>query len=256
MRTTWLLAASLLIWTLAPVGAQTGGPAPIEIPLRVEQGRLMVNVDAGGRQHPFIVSFGTSKLSTTGASRIGAAKASLTLGGVPVNTESIATVPDAELTLGGSTPAGVVGAETLSRYDVLIDVPGKRLVLKPSGRTVRWDGVKLSSPVAVAVYHDVLMRADVEVNGELYGGLVDLGTPDIVINTGAQATSKVAGNTIASFRMGYASYPNIPVLVRDLPAFRGWDPENKGFVLIGAAVTLDCALAVSFAHQEIRTCER
>lgn len=205
----WLMAIACAV-AGTTMAAQVGGSAPVEIPLRVEQGRLTVSVDvAGGQSLSFLVSLGSSMLSKTGAARIGGRVASLTMGGVPVNTEGIATVPDAQLALGGVTPAGVIGAETLSRYDVLIDVPGKRLVLKPVGRTVRWDGVKLSSPVTVAVYHDVLMRADVEVNGELYGGLLDLATPELVVNTGVKTRSKIAGST-TSFRMGYGSYPDLP----------------------------------------------
>ena len=56
--------------------------------------------------------------------------------------------------------------------------------------------------------------------------------------------------------MGYSGYANLPVAVRDLPLFQGWDPDGKGFVVIGAAITYDCALAISWVHQEIRTCVR
>jgi hypothetical protein len=234
-----------------------GAADPVEIPLRMQDGRLVVSVDGpDGKEFTFVLGLGVSMLTESGAARIGDATSSLTLGGVPVHTEGIETVPDAELALNGNVPDGLVGGMTLNRFDALIDVPGKRLVLKPVGRSVRWEGVRLSGAVPIAVYHDVLARADVEVNGQLYGGLLDLVSPELVVNEGVRTGSKLEGDRIESFRMGYAGYTDVPVAVRDLPLFQGWDREGKGFVVIGAAITYDCALAISWAHQEIRTCVR
>ena len=56
--------------------------------------------------------------------------------------------------------------------------------------------------------------------------------------------------------MGYAGWADTPMEVADLPLFRGWDPDGNGFVVIGAPVAYDCAIAVSFFHGEIRTCMR
>lgn len=247
---------AVMIMSGAVVGAQ-GVAEPIEVPLRIQDGRLVVPVDApGGKTLSFGLNLGMGMLSETGAARIGEATSSLTMGGVPVYTEGIQTVPDAELAQGGTLLDGLIGGQTLNRFDILIDVPNARLVLKPVGRTVRWDGVKLSGAVPIAIYHDVLARADVEVNGQLYGGLLDLASPELVINQPVSTKSKVGGDRIDSFRMGYGSYANVPAAVRDLPLFQGWDPDGSGFVVIGAAITYDCALAISWVHQEIRTCVR
>ena len=34
----------------------------------------------------------------------------------------------------------------------------------------------------------------------------------------------------------------------------GWDPQNNGFVVIGAPIAYDCAVAISWFHSELRTC--
>jgi hypothetical protein len=36
-------------------------------------------------------------------------------------------------------------------------------------------------------------------------------------------------------------------------ALRGWDPDGKGFVIVGAPVAYDCTIAISFAHAEFPT---
>jgi hypothetical protein len=180
----------------------------------------------------------------------------LTLGGIPVNTESAATVPDAELAGGGRAPTGVLGGETLNRFDALIDVPNGRLVLKPVGRAVRWDGVSLSNPVPVRIFHDVLIRADIEVGGKLFGGLLDLTSPGLEVNEALRAAANIRAGRIASFRMGYTGWPDLPVAVVDSPIIKRWDGQGAGFAIIGAAVTYDCAIAISWAHSELRTCLR
>ena len=46
------------------------------------------------------------------------------------------------------------------------------------------------------------------------------------------------------------------VEVTDSPIFQGWDPQGDGFVIVGASVAYDCAIAISWAHAELRTCIR
>ncbi len=181
---------------------------------------------------------------------------SLTLGGVPVEAEQAFTVPDEELAISGTVPAGVLGGMTLNKFDVLIDAPNQRLVLKPIGRSVSWDGVTLSRPVRLMLFHEVLARVDVEVGGKLFGGLLDLAAPHMAVNEPVRTASQFSGDRLDSFRMGYAGWPDLPVVVTDSPIFQGWDPNGKGFVIIGAPVAYECAIAISWAHAELRTCIR
>jgi hypothetical protein len=257
MRNT-LVLLGLLHAAGSPVSAQSqAGGEPIEIPLRVEGGRLMVSVDAhGGEQFDFVLSLGMSMFTEAGAAGIGDAKDALTVGGIPFSTEGIQTVPNEYLAADGKVPAGMVGSVTLNAFDILIDVPNERLVLRQVGRSVTWPGVPLSNPVSLRVFHGTLASLDVEVEGVVYRGLLDFQYPELVVNEPVKSKSNLSGDTVRSYRMGYVSYSSLPFRVRDLSLFEGWDPDRNGFVVVGAAAAYDCAIAVSFAHQEMRTCKR
>lgn len=242
---------------VSPGLAQAAGADPIEIPLRVENGRMIVTVDGpSGRTYDFVVGLGMTLITESGVATVGDDMASLTLGGIPVETEQSQTVPDAYLSLGTTTPTGVLGGLTLNKFDVLFDVPGERLIVKPVGRSVRWDDISLSNPVGLTLFHDVLIRVDVEVGGKLFGGLLDLASPGLEINEPLHYAAGLESDRVDSFRMGYTGWPDLPFAVVDSPIFQGWDPDGKGFVVIGAAVVADCPIAISWAHQEMRTCLR
>ena len=237
----------------APIFGQAGQSELIEIPLRVEGGRLVVTAqDPQGVEYHFVLGLGMALLTESGAARIGDSMSSLTIGGVPVDTEGAQTVPDAYL--GDVDVVGVLGGLTLNGYDILIDPPNDRLVLKPVGRSVRWDEVSLSNPVNLTIFHGVLMRADVEAGGKLVGGLIDLANPGLEVNE--PLSFAVHGGRLESFRMGYANWPDLPVDIVDSPIFQGWDADGNGFVVIGAAISYDCAIAISWIHAELRTCVR
>ena len=144
-RSFGVTVIAMMMWA-SPGIAQRGNREPIEIPLRMEEGRLMVTAQGpDGATHEFVVGLGMTFITETGASRLGSALSDLTLQGVPVQTDGAQTVPDAYLTTNGPVPTGVIGGETFNSYDLLIDLPNGRLILKPVGRSVRWDGVTLSS---------------------------------------------------------------------------------------------------------------
>lgn len=247
-------AAAIAIWTSPGVGQVAQGEA-VEIPLTVEEGRLVITAQGpDGSEHSFVLGLGMNMLTESGARRLGGTASSLTLGGVTVNLEEAVTVPDAHLTLAGVTPAGVIGGGALNRFDILIDVESGRLLLKPAGRAVRWPRVSLSSPVSVDVFHDVLIRVDVEVGGQVVKGLLDLVEPRVAVNAPLSSTVDANTGTFTSFRMGYSGWTDLPAEVSDSPVFGRWAPVDQGFVIIGASLTYDCVLAVSWAHAELRTC--
>lgn len=251
-----ILAAVIVgLCLVAPVHAQTES---IEIPLRMEGGRLLVTADGPhGEQHDFVLGLARNAVSQSGLDRLGPALSAMSLGGVRIDLEGAPTVPDAELKVaGGPTPMGVIGGEALHPFDVLIDVPGGRLVLKRSGRSVRWDGVSLSSPVTTQVFHDALMRVDVEVGGNVFGGLLDFVQPTMGVNEPLRSQLEEDATRMSSFRMGYSGWEDLPAAVTDDPLFRGWDPDGNGFVVVGAAVAAECVIAVSWRHAELRTCLR
>ena len=180
----------------------------------------------------------------------------LTLGGVAVAMDGGQTRPDGDLVTDGKHFAGMVSSNTLNQFDVLVDVPGGRLVLKPIGRAVHWDGMTLSDPVRVRVFHGVVMGLDVEVNGHEYPALLDLGTPTLVVNERVMTEAGIEGRTANRFRVGDTTLTDVPVQHEELDAFRMMSPNGDGVVLVGAPLAHDCAVSLSWVHQELRTCVR
>ena len=254
MRMKKLATALLLAAAAAPIHARAQGSDVIEVALRVEDGRLIVPVHAAdGSQFEFIVSTSYTVFSESGAARLGD-HPSLTLGGVAVRTDDVPAFPDEDLTVAGKVMDGMVGSSTLNQFDVLIDVPRGRLFLKPIGRSVEWPGVKLSNPVRVRVMHGLLSGLDVEVDGKPYGATLELNRPAHVVNQSVKAQTGIDDDDVVTLRLGYATFADAPAQVLDLPLFSGWDPSGKGFVVVGAPITFDCALSLSWVHREIRTC--
>ncbi len=254
-RTMW---ATMLVLLAAgsTASAEAQGARTIEIPLRVEDGRLIVPVEASdGTELQFIVSTSYTVLSKSGAARLGD-RPSLTMGGVVVRTDTVPAFPDEELTVAGKVMDGMVGSSTFNRFDLLIDVPRGRLLLKPIGRSVEWEGVKLSQPVPVRVMHGLLFGLDVEFEGQAYGATLELKRPALVVSQAVKAQTGIDDDDVGTLRLGYATYADVPARVRDLPLFSGWDPSGKGFVVVGAPITFDCAISLSWVHREIRTCVR
>lgn len=253
MGKLWV-TAMLLVAAGSPTGARAQGSDVIEVPLRVEDGRLIVPVEASdGSQLQFIVGTSYTGLSRSGAARLGD-RPSLTLGGATMRMDELPPFPDEELTVAGKVMDGMVGSATLNQFDVLIDAPRGRLLLKPIGRSVEWAGVTLSQPTRVRVMHGLLFGLDVEFDGELYGATLELNRPTHVVNQPVQAQAGLDDDDAGTLRLGYATFADTPVQVRDLPLFSGWDPIGKGFVVVGAPIAFDCAIALSWVHAEIRTC--
>ncbi len=240
----------------APAAAQTHGPETVVIPLRVHGGRMIVPVEApDGTQLEFIVSTYMTMFSETGAKRI-AGQTGLTLGGVPVVTEDAQTVDDAHFTVAGKVFDGIIGSETLNQFDVLFDAPGGRLVLKTFGRSVEWEGMMMSDPIPLRIYHGAVLSLDVQVNGREYGAMLDVGMGLLSVNERVRTEASIEGDWVSTLQVGGTTFSGLPVRVLDDAAFGRWTPNGEGFVYVGAPIALDCAISVSYVHQELRTCVR
>lgn len=250
-----LAAAVLIAVSIAPAPAQSRD-GPVEVPLRVSAGRLLVPVMMNGAtQLEFVLGTGsaTTVLSETGSARMGE-EDNLTLGGLPVPLEGRVTVPDSTLRADGKVLDGMISSNMLNAYDVLIDAPRGRLVLKPVGRAIVWEGVSLSAPVRVRVFHGIVLALDVVVAGREYPAMLDLGTPMVIVNGGVKTDLGIDDRATVSLKVGARTFDGVPVRVRDLEVFRRWSPDGSGVVLVGATVAHDCPIALSWVHREIRTC--
>lgn len=255
MRNVMMVGAALVL-SFQPLVGQRSGSDPIEVPLRMEQGRLIVSVDApNGESYDFGLVLGMSFLEEGFAKAMGEAVGGLTLAGAPVDMEHAQSVPASyvgeELGL-----SGLVGGATLNRFDVLIDVPNGRLVLKPLARSVRWPDENLTSPSSVRILHEVFLATEVQIGGEVFRAVMDFAAAGMQVNEAVRTKSGYEGNTVDSFRLGYSGWSDLPIAVTDSPMFGGWDPNGDGFVIIGAELARDCVIAISWAHSEIRTCRR
>ena len=208
-----------------------------------------------GADLSFLVSTGSSVtvLSESGAARIGDGGA--TIGGIAVAMGNAVTVPDADLTVEGRVMDGLVSTSTLRDFDVLFDAPGGRLVLKPLGREVSWPGVTLSEPMPLRVYHGVVLSLDVEVDGNPYPAMLELGAPALLVNEAVMAETGVADGR-AALTVGTVTLPGLPMEVSDNPVLQRFSPNGDGFVIVGAPLVQGCAVAVSWVHREVRTCVR
>lgn len=255
MRRVWMCGAVFLCWT-GTLSAQAL-EGPVEIPLRLEAGRMIVTVDApGGATYDFVLGLGETVITEAGAQRLGTAVDQLTLGGVPVDVEHLVTAPAVSVGLEGKKAIGVIGGLTLNKYDALIDVPNARLVLKPVGRSVRWEGVPLTNPVFIEIFHEYLIRVDVEAGGTVLKGLLDLSGATMEVNEPLRSALRRDGTTLGTFRMGYGTWTDLPAAVTDSPIFGRWTGPDTGFVIVGSPVAHDCAIAISWFHSEMRTCRR
>jgi len=252
----FLAVATLMTALASPAAAQMHGNGPVEVPLRVEQGRLLVPVEApDGTVFEFILSTGTppTVLSASTAARLGD-ETGLTIGGLPLATDDIVTVPDEQLTVDGMVFAGMVGPDSFNDFDVLIDVPGERFVLKPFGRSVEWEDMKLSDPIRLQVYHGTVLALEVALNGKTYQAQLDLGLSTVVVNTPVGEAMHLEAEGVTTLALGRTTLSDLSTRVRDLDVFGRWDPEGNGFVIVGAPIAYDCAISISWVHREMRTC--
>jgi hypothetical protein len=133
-------------------------------------------------------------------------------------------------------------------------VPNGRLVLQPVARTVEWEGVRLSDPIALRVYHGVVIGLDVALDGQPYQAMLDLGTESMIVSSPVGVGLGIDDDGSATMAVGETMRLPIEVQVRDLPFMERFDPDGKGFVLVGAPIAYDCAVSISWIHREMRVC--
>ncbi|MEM7414567.1 MAG: hypothetical protein AAF389_03660 [Gemmatimonadota bacterium] len=230
----------------------------MEIPMRIEDDRILVPVEIGhGVEVDFILSTGNAVtvLNQAFIDNHGA-DGDFWLGDVELNMDHYATVSNAELNPDGGMIVGIVGANTLNEFDLLIDPLNDRVVLQTVGRAVEWDGVELGDPTRLRVYHGIMLGLDVDLVGRSFPAMIDTGTGRVV---GSPAVGDALGIPLGeqgSSTIEWASgeATDVRVHIRDLSLFDRWDPEGKGFLILGSSLAYDCALSISWLHREMRRC--
>ena len=256
MRMGGILAVGAFVLAGLPVAASAQGNA-VEVPLSFTNGRLMVPVvSADGAELNFILSTGnvTTILSESAAATIEAAGGA-TMAGIAVPFESAVRLPDAQLNVGGQQIAGMIAADVLGQYDILIDVPNGQLSLKSPGPRVQWPGATLSRPTRMRVYHGVVLSIDVRIGDQEMGAMIDLGAaPALIASPSAGARLGVTDTATRDLVLGERTFAGLALSVQDIDVFSRFDPNGAGFAMVGAGFAENCAIAISWIHQEIRTC--
>lgn len=253
-----------LLWLalgMAPVApsAAAQSAAAVEVPLSIVSGRLVVPVltsDGEELRFALTTASATTILAESVAERLGPG-AGLTLGGQAVPTEDAATLADGRLSANGSPLHGMIAPNMLRDYDLLIDAPGGRLVLKPVGRGVSWSDVSLSDPVPLRILHGIVIGLDVTLDGREYPASIDLGTPTVVVNAAVKEELGLDDVDTASLGFGVATLTGTPLrVVDDNALLHRWSPGGAAFVIVGAAIAEGCPVSLSWAHRELRVCAR
>jgi hypothetical protein len=258
LKLSWAPLLLLAINAVPGLALAQHGAGSVEAPLRLESGRLAVVVEAAdGSEFDFILSTGTPPtiLSASTAAALGTDPA-LTIGGHPVDFEGSQTIPDDNLTVDGFAFDGMIGPQTLNQFDILIDVPGQRLVLRPIGPPAAWDGVALGDPVPVRVFHGQMIALSVDLNGQTFMASLDTGHSVLIVNEPVTQSLHVEQAFTGQVTLGGTEIADVPVEMINVDVMARWDPDSKGFVLLGAPIAYDCAIAISWVRSEIQVCAR
>lgn len=173
---------------------------------------------------------------------------------------------------------GVIGAEVLGRFDVVVSIPERALKLyEPGGMTEEEIGRAFGAPIPLDAEPFPHLRHEVHVNGSPARAVVDTGARFVVLNTMAAraagvvpdsstareqtfgagaATALVMDAVAAELTFGGVTLRDVPVQVADLPIFSATGQDSTPTLLMGVPVLRGCALFVSYDTRTVRYCRR
>ncbi len=253
-----LAVAALVMGSADAVDAQSSA---VTVPLHIHDGRLWVPVESeSGEAFRFLVSTGNamSVLSERGAERVRGA-GPLYIGGSPtlsIDMTDVVEGSDENFHFEGETFDGLIAPNTLNRWDLLLDAPAGRMLFAPIGRPVEWDGYELSDPVRLRIYHGVAISLQVELSGTPTPAMLEIGAPRLYGNEAVGEMGGIVEERAPELRIGGAAWTDLPARVEELSVIRRFSPSGEPFVMVGGVIALDCVLALSYVHQELRTCVR
>jgi hypothetical protein len=92
--------------------------------------------------------------------------------------------------------------------------------------------------------------------GNPYNAAFDLGLPTLVVNERVKTETHLKTDDVGTLQLGSSTFAQLPVRVRDNETLRRWSPNGEAFVMVGAPIAFECAIAISFVQRELRTCVR
>ena len=207
----------------------------------------------------------------------------LDLGGLVVRNLYAVVVEDATLTpFGGRMDGyrafdGVLGADVLRRFDVLISAPTGRLVLFAPGSGPGAGADLQVDAIGLSRRNGPLVRHVVGINGVRITAILDSGSRRLVLNgpaarragvdplpdseergspgVGTQETLQRRA-TLDRLSIGSVELRDLPVHVADLPVFAAVGLGSVPTVLLGAPALATCPVFISYSSDSIRYCDR
>lgn len=200
----------------------------------------------------------------------------LRVGEFSITDRDVIVLPDQELVSDGQAFDGILGADILSRFDVLIDAPRGSLWLYPHGAAPTGSAAAmLGEPLAIELLDGRLIRHRVEVNGAAVEALLDSGARRMLINRAgsgaagievldntAQTASPGLGGEDFEFHIGSLGglvvggtmFAGLRTLVGDLPVFSALGMQSAPTLIIGAPLLARCPVFIAYSARTIRYC--
>ncbi len=203
---------------------------------------------------------------------------SLRVGEFSIDDRDVIVLPNQELVSDDQTFDGILGADILSRFDVMIDAPAGSLWMYPRGATPT-DGAAavLGAAFPIELLGGRLIRHRVEVNGAVVEALLDSGARRMLINrvgsgtagvevlaNSAQTASPGLGGDDFEFHSGALGglvingtlFSGLRTIVGDLPIFGALGMQAKPVLIIGAPLVARCPVFISYSAGTIRYCRQ
>jgi len=203
---------------------------------------------------------------------------SLRVGEFSIADRDVIVLPDEELVSDGHAFDGILGADILSRFDVLIDAPSGSLWLYQHGEApTDTAAAMLGATLTIELLGGRLIRHRVEVNGAAVEALLDSGARRMLINRvgggaagievldgSAQTSSPGLGGvefefhagSLGALTVGGTSFPGLRTLVGDLPVFSALGMQTAPMLIIGAPLLARCPVFIAYSARTIRYCRQ
>jgi len=203
---------------------------------------------------------------------------SLRIGEFSLDDRDVIVLPDQDLVSDDQAFDGILGADILSRFDVMIDAPNGSLWLYPHGQApADIADSALGNALPIDLLGGRLIRHRAEVNGAAVEALLDSGARRMLINragggaagievldTTSTTASPGLGNESFEFHSGSlgalvvagTSFAGLRTLVGDLPVLGALGMQAAPMLIIGAPLLARCPVFIAYRARTIRYCRQ